>query len=182
MIRVNLVARIAGDKNSFPNLVDLCHKLKQRGLRDFVITFIGAVEDESIYRNIIRMAHQLGVTENIAFTKRSIPMAELTDELKSGYFLNFTVGGFMGYSSIDSINLGFKAIFCNCDDSLADEQYDYINICPHLDAVMELLILIDNDAPAFDAQILANNQGLKKSYLLTTNDAATLKSLMTRNG
>lgn len=182
MIRINLVARIAGDKNSFPDLVNLAHQLKQRGMADFLFTFIGAIENNAIYENTLRIAQQLEVTEHIAFTKKSIPMAELSDELKSGYFLNFTVGSFMGYSSIDSINLRFKTIFCNCDDRLADEQYDYINICRNLNEVTELLLLINKDAEKIDEQIMTNNQLMKQSFLLTAAEASQLKSLMLPNG
>lgn len=182
MIRINLVARVAGDKNLFPDLVNFVHQLKKQGMADFVLTFIGAIEDNAIYENTIRIAQQLEVTDHIAFTKKSIPMAQLSDELKSGYFLNFTVGSFMGYSSIDSINLGFKTIFCNCDEYLAGEQYDYINICRNLNEVIELLLLINNDAATVDEQIMTNNQLMKQSFLLTAADASLLKSLMLPNG
>ncbi|MEO3404315.1 hypothetical protein AAFN85_10455 [Mucilaginibacter sp. CAU 1740] len=182
MIRINLVARVAGDKNAFPDLVNMAHQLKQQGMTGFVLTFIGAIEDNAIYENTIRLAEQLGVTEHIAFTKRSIPMAQLSEELKSGYFLNFTVGSFMGYSSIDSINLGFKTIFCNCDEFLADEKYDYINVCRNLNEVVKLFLLIDKDAETIDKQMMANNQLMKRSFLLTAEDASLLKSLMLPNG
>jgi hypothetical protein len=182
MIRINLVARVAGDKNAFPDLVKMAHQLKQQGMNGFVLTFIGAIEDNAIYENTIRLAEQLEVTEHIAFTKRSIPMPQLSEELKSGYFLNFTVGGFMGYSSIDSINLGFKTIFCNCDEHLVDEEYDYINVCRNLNEVVKLLLLIDKDAATVDNQMTANNQHMKQSFLLTAEDASLLKSLMLPNG
>ncbi|AYL97247.1 hypothetical protein [Mucilaginibacter celer] len=182
MLRVNLVARIAGDKNSFPDLVKLAHQLKQQGVTDFLVTFIGAIEDQGIYQNIITIAEQLDVSHHIAFTGKSIPMAELSDELKSGYFLNFTVGSFMGYSSIDSINLGFKTIFCNCDAYLTGEQYDYINVCRNLDEVANLLLLINKDAGTVDKQIMTNNQLMKQSFLLTAAEASQLKNLMLPNG
>lgn len=182
MIRINLVARVAGDKNSFPDLVNFAHQFKKQGVTDFVLTFIGAIEDNAIYENIMRTAKQHEITEHIAFTKKSIPMAQLSDELKSGYFLNFTVGSFMGYSSIDSINLGFKTIFCNCDESLADDQFNYINICRNLNEVIDLLLLIIKDAPKVDEQIMTNNQLMKQSFLLTAADASLLKSLMLPNG
>ena len=182
MIRINLVARVAGDKNLFPDLVNFVHQLKKQGIANFILTFIGAIEDNAIYENTIRIAQQLEVTDHIDFTKKSIPMAQLGDELKSGYFLNFTVGSFMGYSSIDSINLGFKTIFCNCDESLADEQYNYINICRNLNEVIELLLLINKDAATVDEQIMTNNRLMKQSFLLTAADASLLKSLMLPNG
>ncbi len=182
MIRINLVARIAGDKNSFPDLIYIAHQLKQYGVAAFIITFIGAIEDEGIYQNIIQRAQQLGVTDHIAFTKRSVPMAELPDELKSGYFFNFTVGSFMGYSSIEGINLGLKNIFCNCDQNIVDDQYDCINICPDIDAAVELLLLINTDTAMVDRQLIANNQALKKSYLLTARENSLLQSLILPNG
>ncbi|MFD0765438.1 hypothetical protein ACFQZI_11295 [Mucilaginibacter lutimaris] len=182
MIRINLVARVAGDKNSFPDLVNFAHLLKKQGMADFLLTFIGAIEDNDIYENAIRIAKQLEVTDHIAFTKKSIPMDQLSEELRSGYFLNFTVGSFMGYSSIDSVNLDFKTIFCNCDGSLSDEQYPYINFCHDLNEVIELLLLIRKDTVAVDKQILANNRLMKQSFRLSGTDASLLKSLMSPNG
>lgn len=182
MIQINLVARIAGDKNSFLDLVYIAFKLKEQGVKDFIVTFIGAIESNPIYQNITRMAELLGVIDNIAFTKKSVPMDELTNELKNGYFFNFTVGSFMGYSAVESINLGLKTIFCNGDKRLTSEQNSYLNVCPNLDAVIELILLINEDRYPVDRQMLINNQVMKESYSLTAEDASLLKKLMIPNG
>ncbi|WP_426584535.1 hypothetical protein [Mucilaginibacter sp. R-33] len=178
MIRINLVARIAGDKNSFLDLVYVAHKLKQSNIEDFMITFIGVIDNVSIYQNITRMAELLGVANKIDFTRKSIPMANLPDDIKNGYFFNFTVGSFMGYSSVDSINLGFKTIFCNADNRLKNELYPYCNVCPDLNSAINFITLIHEDAAAVDKQIVVNNQLMKASFLLNTYEASLLRSLM----
>lgn len=182
MIRINLVSRIAGDKNSFLDLIYAAYKLKQHNIEDFTILFIGAIDNVSIYQNITRMAELLGVADKIDFTKKSIPMEQLTDEIKSGYFFNFTVGNFLPYSSIESINLGFKTIFFNMDKRLVNEPYPFINLCPDIESVIKLILLIREDAASVDKQIAINNQLIKASYLLTGDEALLLRSLMLPNG
>ncbi|MBD1394700.1 hypothetical protein [Mucilaginibacter glaciei] len=182
MIRINLVARIAGDKNSFLDLVYIAFQLKQQGFEDYLVTFIGAIETIEIYQNIVRMAELLEVGDKIDFTKKSIPMHQLPDDIKSGYFFAFTVGMFMGYSAIESINLGFKTIFCNVDKRLDCEQSCYINVCPNLNAVIDLILMINKDTAVVDKQIAINNQLMKKNYLLNADEASLLKSLMAPNG
>jgi hypothetical protein len=181
MIRINLVARIAADKNSFLDLVYVAHKLKEANFNDFIILFIGAIESTDIYQNITRVAESLGVASNISFTERSIPLAALPDEVKDGYFFNFTVGNFMGYSSVESINLGFKTIFCNIDKRLVTEHYGYINMCPDIDAAINLILLIAQNPDKINEEIRKNNISMKSTYVLNNADASLLRSLMLPN-
>ncbi|MCQ6957276.1 hypothetical protein [Mucilaginibacter aquariorum] len=176
MLRINLVARIAKDKNSFLDLVYVAHKLKQNNFDDFAILFIGAVESISIYQNIVRMAELLGVTSNIKFTEKSIAMTALPEDVKDGYFFNFTVGNFMGYSSVECVNLGFKTIFCNADKRLVNEQYNYINVCPDIDSVVDLILLISKDPAPVNMEIQKNNLSMKRSFLLNQEEAGLLRS------
>jgi hypothetical protein len=176
MLRINLVARIAKDKNSFLDLVYVAHKLKQNNFDDFTILFIGAIESLSIYQNIVRMAELLGVTSNIGFTERSVAMTALPEEVKNGYFFNFTVGNFMGYSSVESVNLGFKTIFCNADKRLVNEKYNYVNVCPDIDSVVNLILLIGRDPAPVNIEIQKNNLSMKKSFQLNQEEADLLKS------
>jgi hypothetical protein len=178
MIQFNLVARINDDKNSFLDLVYAAHKLKLSGFEDFNILFIGSVYNAGIYRNIVRMAELLGVTDQISLTKKSIPIASLPVNIKEGYFINLSVGGFIGYSGIESMKLGFKNIFYNCDKKLIKGPRKYINVCPDLDAVIELFKLIMKDSAGIDRQILLNDAEMTATYALDEPGNATLLSLM----
>ena len=178
MIRINLVARIDTDKNSFLELVYAAHKLKESGVSNFHILFIGAVYNTSIYQNIVQMAELLGVTSHIGFTQKSIPMAELSPEIKSGYFLLHSIGDFIGYSGIESIDMGLKTIICNADKNFVAERAKYINSCEDIHAVIELIKLIAKEKETIDSQILANNLHIKKAYYLNDQDKAGLLSFL----
>lgn len=178
MIQISLVARIDDDKNSFLELVYVAHKLKESGIADFYILFIGAVYNQIIYQNIIRIAELLGVREHIGFTKKSIPIAELPAEIKDGYFLAYSIGDFIGYSGIESINLGLKTIFCNVDKRFAEETGMTINACRDIDEVVELFKLISRDKESIDEQIIATYAAIKRGYYLDSKDKDKLLSLL----
>jgi hypothetical protein len=178
MVQINLVSRIAGDKNSFFDLVFIAYKLKLDGYNGFRILFIGEIESPSIYQNIIRMAGLLDVGEHIDFTKKSIPLARLPENIKDGYFLNYSVGKFIGYSGIESIANGLKAIFVNGDKSLEDDVSDYINVCRNIPDLIEFIKILINDKVNADKQIISNNLEMSSDFKLTEPDTAFLLSMM----
>jgi hypothetical protein len=178
MIQFNVVSRIANDKNWFLDIIFAASKIKQNGLTNFNILFIGAIDDEPIYQNIVRLAHLLEVSDKIAFTKKSVSIATLDDDVKSGYFINFSVGSFLGYSSIESINLGLKTVFLNIDQQLAGESSGYINLCPNIDALVNLILTIAKDQATVDKQISVNNLLMKSAYVLNAEKKALLKSML----
>ena len=178
MIQINLVSRIDDDKNSFMELVYAAHKLKESGITGFHILFIGAVYKPVIYQSVVQMAGLLGVDSHIGFTKKSIPMAQLPPEIKDGYFLIHSIGDFIGYSGIESIDMGLKTIICNVDKNFAADRAKYINSCEDIHAVIELIKLIDQDKEAIDRQIIANNIEIKKAYYLSDQDKNKLLSLL----
>lgn len=178
MIQINLIARIDDDKNSFLDLVYVAYQLKGAGITDFKVLFIGGIHKHVIYQNIVQMATLLGVDSHIGFTMKAIPMAQLPDDVKQGYFLNYTVGAFVGYSAIESINLGFRAIYINADKELIDDIPANAGMCRDIDGLIKLITAIANDKDTMDAKIDESNLRLKDSYLLTTADRHTLLSLL----
>src|SRR4051812_31062162 len=128
MIKLNVVARIAADKNSFPDLIQVLYELKKQDVTQVHILFIGNIYSTAVYENIIKQATRFDVLSNIEFTKRSIPIDELSDSIKDGYFINFTIGSFAGYSALESIKKGFKTILYNADPDLKGETAGF-NYC-----------------------------------------------------
>jgi hypothetical protein len=178
MIQINLVARIDDDKNSFLDLVYVAYMLKKDGITDFKILFIGGVHKQSIYQNIVHLADLLDVESHIGFTMKAIPLAQLPEDTKQGYFLNYTVGAFVGYSAIESIDLGLRAIFLNGDKELVGDMPKTAGMCPDLDSLITLIATLVQDKSAIDAKIDESNAQLKKSYFLTTADRSNLLSLL----
>jgi hypothetical protein len=178
MIQINLVARIAADKNVCFDLVFVASKLKEDGYTDFKFLFIGGIESPSIYQNIIRLAGLLNVTDHIDFTKKSIPMTELSEETKNGYFLNYSIGKFIGYSGIDSIGMGFKTIFVNGDKNHENEDMTTVNICRNIPELIAFIKLIHKDQLAMNKQIVADNLEMSKNFQLNEADKAFLLEIM----
>ena len=178
MIQLNLVARVAGDKNIYFDLVFAASKLKEAGCKDFNFLFIGDIESPSIFQNIVRLTGLLDVEEYIRFTKKSIPMAELPQETKDGYFLNYSVGKFIGYSGIDSIDMGFKTIFVNGDKALENEEMAGVNICRNITELIEFIELLIKDPLSINKQIEASNLKMSKDFELNDTDIAFLLGVM----
>jgi hypothetical protein len=178
MIQFNLVARINDDKNSFLDLVYTAYQLKISGFEDFNILFIGGIYNKGIYHNIVRMAELLHVSSQISLTMQSVPMAGLPENIKQGFFVNLCVGEFIGYSGIESIRMGFKNIFYNCDPGLAGEPNQYINVCRDIDELIALFKLIMNDCEGVSRQINLNAGLMKEAYALSEPDKNTLLSML----
>jgi len=178
MIQFNLVARINDDKNAFLDLVYTAYQLKISGFEDFNILFIGGIYNKGIYQNIVRMAELLKVSRQISLTMQSVPIAALPENIKAGFFVNFCVGEFIGYSGIESIGMGFKNIFYNCDPALAAEANRYLNVCRNIDELIGLFKLIMNDCEGVSRQININAGLMKDAYALNEADKKSLLSLL----
>lgn len=177
-IQINLVARIASDKDSFKILIQLAEKLIKKKITDFEILFIGAVSVESILQDIKSFAKDLNVENKIRFTEKSIPVASLDDEIKNGYFFNFTVGLFLGYSAIDAIGLNLKNIFYNADNRLVEGKNKLSNFCNNVDEVVEIFRSIDINKENVDKELYLNNEKMRKSFYLTNTEKKKLMSFL----
>jgi len=178
MIQINLVARIAADKNSFFDLVYLAYKLQQDQIQSFRILFIGDILNVSIYQNIVRLADLLKVSDKIDFTKKSIQYSELPESIQRGYFINFTIGDFIGYSGIESINLGYKTIFYNGDPNAQFAKNNILGYCSDIDSLTKLFKIIDKNPVKADNQITANCLLKKEEFKLSGDDKQLLLSTM----
>jgi hypothetical protein len=178
MINLNVISRISDDKNYFPDLLETLYLLKNNGITDVRILFIGTVYSPKVYQNIIDTASRLNVSSNIAFTERSIPMNELSDEIKSGYFINFTIGEFTGYSGLESIKNGFKTIFYNIDKSLKNEHGNLIAYCHTLDELTALIINISREQAMINKEITACNLKMLNRFVLNSTMKQQLLSMM----
>jgi|GEM_PF-1939795 len=178
MTNLNVISRISEDKNYFPDLVKILHVLKNKGITDVQILFIGAVYSSKVYQNIMDMASRLNVSSNIAFTEKSIPMSELSDEIKNGYFINFTIGEFSGFSGLESIKNGFKTIFYNIDKSLKNECDNVIAYCHTLDKLTNLIINISQNQALVNEEITACNREMLNRFILNNATKRELLAMM----
>lgn len=178
MINLNVVSRIADDKNSFPNLVEILHLLKNDGITDVHMLFIGAIYSNQVYQNILDLAGKLGVSSNISFTKTSIPLQELPDEIKNGYFINFTIGQFTGYSGLEGIKNGFKTILYNVDKTLKNEPLNLITHCRTTAELIALIKAIRANQVKLDEEIIFCNQQMINGFTLDLPSAQKLLDMM----
>lgn len=178
MINLNVVSRIAEDKNSFPNLIEVLGVLKNEGITDVHILFIGAIYSQQVYQNIINLADKLGVSSNISFTKTSIPFHELDNKVKSGYFINFTIGQFTGFSGLEGIRNGLKTILYNVDETLENELSTSVTHCRNTAGLITLIKAIRADQAKLDEEIKYCNRELINQFTLDSSSSKELLTMM----
>lgn len=178
MINLNVVSRIAEDKNFFPSLIEVLHTLKNEGITDVSILFIGAIYSQRVYQNMLKQADKLGVSSNISFTKTSIPFQELNAEVKNGYFINFTIGQFTGFSGLEGIRNGLKTILYNVDDALENEPSTSVIHCRNTAELVALIKAIRVDQSKLDEEIKYSNQELINQLTLDSSSAKKLLGLL----
>ncbi|SEO23852.1 hypothetical protein SAMN05192574_106213 [Mucilaginibacter gossypiicola] len=178
MINLNVVSRIAEDKNSFPNLIEVLHTLKNEGINDVQILFIGAIYSRQVYQNTLNLAHELGVSSNISFTETSIPLHDLTDEVKNGYFINFTIAQFTGFSGLEGIRHGLKTILYNVDSTWENELSNSIAYCRTTAELTALIKAIRANQTKLDEEIKSSNQELINKFTLDPSSSKKLLDIM----
>lgn len=179
MIQINVISRISEDKNSFFDMLYALHKLKNSGITAFKILFIGGIISPTLYRAICKLIEVLDLEEEVSFTKKFVRPDDLPQHVKDGYFCNFTIGNFMGYSGIEAINMGFKTIFYNLDRRLSKQTIPSASFCADVDDFITLIRNIKELPQATDAAIKADNDRLKNDYFLTQADNNFLLSVLT---
>ena len=176
MININVVARIADDKNSFLDVVYMLYQLKEENITGIQVLFIGAIQNYGIYENVLSMAGLLGVSSQISFTKASIRINDLPAEIKQGYFLHFCIGDFIGYSGIESIHAGLKNIFYNADRKVEPERSKFV--CGNISALIEFVKRLTLEQVTVDQEIRENSVEILNSFVLQPDDRSTLLSLL----
>jgi len=182
MISVNVISRISDDKNSFFDLVYAIHKLDEEGVKDISVLFIGDIISNSLHQAIQKLISLFDLGDRIKFTRKSIRFNDLPDAVKAGYFLNFTVGNFIGYSGIESVNMGFKTLFYNGDKSLAEQTVSSASQCSDVRSLAKLLSNISSNQAEMDKLIAEDNLRMKGNFLLNAADKSFLMSVLLPSG
>jgi hypothetical protein len=175
----NLISRISEDKNFFVDLIYVIYRVKTEYDTVVKLNFIGAISSEGVYRMLVRLIDLLELNDQVNFTKISIRYEDLSDEVKKGYFINLTVGNFIGYSGIECMKYNLKAIFYNVHEIY--ERYmepNRMSFCSDRYALIELIKAISLDADSINDILYAENKRLYAKYLLSTSEADLLKSTM----
>ncbi len=177
MLNINIVTRIAADKNFFLDYIVAVHELKKRYQEHCSLRFIGAIESYPIYENILRLSKIFGIEDQIHFTKKSIPYQDMEPSVLSGYFINMCVGSFKGYASLEASQRGLKALYYNVDSSLAD-KWDYP--FPHIASLEHLISILHdiiNQPDYYNDAIQKYNLKHPNQFFLSTEEKTLLKSL-----
>lgn len=181
MININVIARIADDKNHFLDLVYMFHKLKEQNITDVQVLFVGAIQNYGIYENVLSMANLLSVSSQIEFTKRSIRINDLSPEIKQGYFLHFCAGDFIGYSGIESIHDGLKNIFYNADRMVKMDGSKQSAVCGDINALIDFVKRLTIEQAVVDKEIAQNSIQILNNFVLTAEDKTFLLAALKPN-
>lgn len=179
MININVIARIADDKNYFLDLVYLLRKLKEDNIRDVQVLFIGAIQNYGIYENVLNMANLLSVSSQISFTKASIRIDDLSPEIKQGYFLHFCIGDFIGYSGMESIKDGRKNIFYNADRHVHFDTGTTKHVCADINALIDFVKRLTKEQTVVDREIEQNSIEILRDFMLKDTDKGALLAMLT---
>lgn len=178
MIRINIVSRISEDKNSFFDVIYLVKKLEEAGQQNIRLLFIGGITSNTLYNDMIKLVRLFELSEKVSFTRRSIRFDDLPAEVKEGYFLNFTVGNFKGYSGIESIKAGFKSLFYNVDKKLSAKTQRSESQAENFEALRSLMLKIAGNKTVMDKLIMEDNLRMMKDFALNEEDKSFLRSVL----
>ena len=124
MITYNIVVRIANDKDFLSPIFASFGRIKKEGVA-FKFNVIGKIYSHPVYDRLTTLAAALDITGNIHFTKTSIRYIDLDEELKKGFFINYSLDDVVGYATMEAMNLGFKTILFNCDPAITKKVAGY---------------------------------------------------------
>ena len=179
MIKLNFISRISLDKNFFVDLVYLVYKLKNDHNTLVNLYFIGPIENVDIYEILSHKINELNVQDLVSFSKRSIRYHEMSEEVKSGYFINYSVGWFLGYSSLECMQQNLKTIFYNIDPHYSHSMIDkYSCYCSDLNSLINLIRTISMDRAGMDSKLLLENKQVRSQFVLQNHEASVLRSIL----
>lgn len=173
-IRLIVVSRISEDKNIFSQYVHLLSRLKKEHGVTVRIFFIGSIYHEDVFIQILEALREHQITD-YEFSYQSIPMREI-DTDSYDYFLNGSIGDFVGYSSIECFQLGYKTLFLNADPNIQIKKSLIFN--NNMDELLETLLKINENKAEADRRILIENRTVFYSYYLTPPEQKKLKQLL----
>lgn len=176
---LSLLARISDDKNFFVDVLFAIYKCRERFGVAPQLNFVGAIENRGIYDALIRLTSFLQLTGRVFFTGRSVRYDEMPLEWLNGYFLNYSVGSFLGYSTIESVSRGLKVISYNVVPEYSDaidghERWQ----CRNVEELVQLLGELCGDNGKVEQQILKGNRLVANDHYLSSADVARLSTLL----
>lgn len=175
MIRLNIISRIAGDKDFFSHYLETVTEIFSENNITIFVNFIGPIEDLNTYNKIIKYCTKHGIEKQISFTKKALPYCEIENTEKD-VFLNASIGSFIGYSSIESIENSFKTIFFNVDETSFIKK-KYISFCQNKTEFKNLILKIVFDNNTLNL-IEKENKEIFKSFHLDTEEKQLLLNIL----
>jgi hypothetical protein len=176
MIQLTVVSRVNEDKNFFFDVIFALYKLKLNGIGGVHLLFVGDILSRAVYDDCSRLARLLDLSDTVVFTGRSVRITDLPEPVKDGYFVNFTIADFTGYSGVESVSLGYKTIFYNIDQKLAGVTPRSASMCPDIESFVSLITGIVTNRELTDRLILEDNLRIKSHFLLSEGDRVFLRS------
>ena len=176
-IRINIISRIAEDKIFFIDLLYAIAFLRREKKIDVKLNFIGAIYNYTIFNTLKRFIIVSGIDDLVSFTEKSIPISEISKS-SNDYYLNFSIGNFIGYSGIEATKNGFNTLFYNVDFDYDKQQYESIIFLSGLEDFIQILISLNVDKNKIDELIQLGNKDLAKQLLLDEETETKLLSLI----
>lgn len=173
-IVLNLIGRVEEDKNYFIDVLFTIYELRKFHNIDVKLNIVGKIYNYAIYQTLATFIKSAKIDDLVNFTKESIPF-EILKQKKTEYFLNFAVGSFVGYSSIEAIISGLCTIFYNVDLRYENDTSEYITFNFQKEDLKSLLIKLNNSEETVRNIIIAENKELQERFLL---DEITAKKLL----
>ena len=176
MVVFNIVGRVAKDKDFLEPLFICLSGLKSKNVQ-FRLNVIGEIWEKAIHDRLLTLAKELAITESVFFTEKSIRYNNMDEEILNGYFLNFSVGNFVGYSTIEGIAMGLKTIIINVDQDFDEKDINEISFCNKITDLYNVACKISENEKETRQQIISENLLRKNDYFLTKKDSEFLMSI-----
>ncbi|MCA5004112.1 hypothetical protein [Sphingobacterium bovistauri] len=176
MIKLNVVSRIADDKDFFNFYLEALSLVKKKFGHCIGIYFIGEIYCTEVFNKIVTRANELSIRDLVSFSNKSIPINELPSSYNDVY-LNISIGDFIGYSSIECLYYGLKTIFYN-GDSLVSSNSKYRCFCNTIEELAFLLNDIQSSSMVMQNLIEENRQLLQYYFISDTDKKELLKLLI----
>lgn len=176
MVLYNIVVRIDNDKDFLLPIFRVIADLKKSGI-SVKFNIIGKVYSEKVYNKLMSFATEEGIAEDIHFTKESVRYLDLGDEYKKGFFINYSLGDVVGYSTMDAMSLGLKTILFNCDPDIKTKSQK-LSFCNIPSDLFDLTVRLTDNHEETTAQIIEENRQFRETFFLNKQESELLLTLM----
>ena len=176
MITYNIVVRIANDKDFLSPIFASFGRIKKEGVA-FKFNVIGKIYSHPVYDRLTTLAAALDITGNIHFTKTSIRYIDLDEEIKKGFFINYSLDDVVGYATMEAMNLGFKTILFNCDPAITKKS-GRLSFCNTANDLFDITMLLAQNEEATTTKIVEENMAFRNNFFLNKVEETLLLSLL----